>query len=151
MEELSLSSPITSPGKYQAVFQWKDLLVYDLGNINRSINVNFESPASNMNSGGPDFPHANYYYHDSYSSGFSFFVSFLIISSVFVFVMYVVFKNQKNYKQSYTRGSYSNTHARDQKYNMTRPLIPSFCSNCGAHMPANGEYCPDCGTKLDWD
>ena len=149
MEELSLSSPIAGSGNYQAVFQWKDLLVYDLGNINRTININFESPVLNINHGAPDSPQANYYYRDTNSFGSSFFISFFIIGSVFLFVMYVVFKNQKNFNQSFTHRNNFNSYAGNKNLNMRKPLVVSFCSNCGSRIIPNDPYCPDCGTKLD--
>ena len=142
---------IDQPGSYKAVFNWKDILIYPLGSVNRSITVNFVADGqSQMNPGGPfiDSPKTQYYYQES-SSPFPGIFSLIIISSIFVLIFYLVHRKQKRspYSPRYYRLGQGPIYGNPN--GQTQIRVASFCSNCGTKILANGQYCPDCGTKIE--
>lgn len=159
VQELTLTADLNGPGSYNVIFLWKDLLMYNVANINRSITFNFKvgpttstitaPPSPTVYPGYPAQTYAEHYYHQEIFFPFSIILSLLFPCLIFVFVIVVVSKSQK---QNRRRGYYRNGSNQNNRFNpntRNRPLTPSFCSNCGARVLAHGEYCPDCGTKLD--
>ncbi len=157
VEELTITSPLYGPGQYNVVFQWKDLLMYNVGNLNRTITFDFNvgpiiktitSQGPYVNPGGPYQPYPDHYHQEIFFP-FSFLFSLFFTGLIFAFIVYAVYKNQHNPRRTkYFRPS-NQRNNRWHPNNGNVPLVPSFCSNCGARVLAKGQYCPDCGEKMD--
>lgn len=159
VQELTLTANLNGPGSYQVIFLWKDLLMYNVANLQRSLTFNFNFGSittttvypgnPNVNPGGPMQPAPEYHYQREIMFPFSFFFSLIFTGLVFAFIIYAVTKNQKQNGRRRYLGTGPNQNNRFNHNTRNRPLVPSFCSNCGAKTLGHNEYCPDCGTKLD--
>ena len=162
MQELTVSTNISNDnvGTYVANFQWKDLLVYDLANVNRSIIINFTSDPGTITGTGntvtvttttPDYYSTNYEYYYNNDSGiqFNFLFRLLLLGGIGAFFIFAYNKRQRyNYQRGYRRSGY-NPNMMQSPARGRQQITLGFCTNCGSRILANGQYCPNCGTKIE--
>lgn len=145
-QEFNWQIPL-QPGSYTVDFTWQDFLTYPLAPINRTKSFDITVIGPRIYPGYPN-QHLDFKNHDMRFNAFPAIISILFTFGILALVLFLVYK-----KSNKSIGQNSTTYIR-QSTNLasktgTKPLVPSFCSNCGAKTLGKGDYCPDCGSKLD--